>query len=186
MLNFLVPPDASSAEVISAKQFFSEFVPCMNDTQDEHSEECFRLALEYARQEFQQATGTFDALDGKAEKLFQFSAALSAGVMTAGKALELQFSGWLLGSFAGFCTVMLLAMWIRQPLKRETPASTAELLEHANNMPPGYLMGKLAASFNIATVSTRSLCDWKATVLRWTQFAFIVSIMSMAFGVWAQ
>ena len=104
-----------------ASNWAREFMP-------ETDKESYCTALDHAHRKYKLTVDHFDAIDRKTDDLMKTAVTLTALLVGAVKALELELTDWFYVTFACFIASIVLAIISRRPTLPETPGSVREVL----------------------------------------------------------
>ena len=165
---------------------FDETTTWAREFTPEPDKESYSTALDHAHRKYALSVDHFDAIDRKTDDLMKTAVTLTALLIAAVKALQVDFAGSFYAAFACFIASIALAVISRRPTLPETPGSVREVLgfvEDFRIQDRYQIEALLAASFHCAVVGTQPLIRWKAQQLTRATALFILGIVLLPFSL---
>jgi hypothetical protein len=145
----------------------------------------YSAALDHAHRKYALSVDHFDAIDKKTDDLMKTAVTLTALLVGAVKALQIDLTWWFTASFLCFIAAIILTVIARRPTLAETPGRVRDVLEFVEDfrIQDRYqIEALLAASFHCAVVGTQPLIRWKAQQLLRATALFLLGVLLLPFS----
>ncbi len=157
----MAPAIDQDSKFLEAQTWAKQFTP-------EADKSSYSTALDHAHRKYSLSVDHFDAIDKKTDDLMKTAVTLTALLVAAVKALEIELGGWFYTAFACFIAAIVLCVISRRPTLPQTPGNVREVLGFVEDFrikDSFQIEALLAASFHCAVVGTQPLIRWKSQQL---------------------
>jgi hypothetical protein len=168
------------APAIERDAAYQEAIAWARDFTPEAEKEWYSTALDHAHRNYTLTVDHFDAIDRKTDDLMKTAVTLTALLVGAVKALNIELTWWFSVAFVCFLAAIVLAVMARRPTLQATPGDVREVLGFVEDFRINdryQIEALLAASFHCAVVGTQPLIRWKAQQLVRATALFVLGIL---------
>jgi hypothetical protein len=173
------------APAIETDAAYQDAIAWARDFTPEADRDSYSAALDHAHRKYTLSIDHFDAIDKKTDDLMKTAVTLTALLVGAVKALEIELTWWFTAAFLCFISSIVLSVIARRPTLPETPGRVRDVLEFVEDFriqDRFQIEALLAASFHCAVVGTQPLIRWKAQQLLRATAVFILGILLLPFS----